>query len=78
MKRIFSILGLALLLAIITSNAFSQSAPPPPPPPNPESNSTGPVGGTAPIGAGLILLLVMAVSYGIIKYSKREVESVEK
>ncbi len=72
MKRIFSILGLALLLAIITSNAFAQTAPPPPPPPNPGNSSPGPVGGSAALEGGLALLVLMAASYGVIKYIKKE------
>lgn len=72
MKRLFSILGLTILLAIITNNAFSQVGPPPPPPGNPGSSSPGPVGGTAPIGKGSVLLVVLAVSYGIVKTLRKE------
>jgi hypothetical protein len=71
MKRIFSILGLTIFLTIFTSNAFTQT-PPPPPPPNPGNSSPGPVGGSAALEGGLALLVLMAVSYGVIKYMKKQ------
>lgn len=75
MKRIFSIFSLTLFLAIATSPAFSQSSPPPPPPPNPGNSSPGPVGGSAPVGGGVALLVLMALSYGVVKIFKKETEA---
>lgn len=68
MKKILFIFGLTLLLALFTGNAFAQTTPPPPPS-NPSNISPGPVGGgSADIGGGLILLLIMGVGYAFKRY----------
>ena len=64
-KRKFLVLSLSLCLLIgFGSAAFSQNPPPPPG----QHNLTGdqpPQGGNAPIGAGVALLVVMGVVYGL-------------
>jgi len=60
MKKILAI------TAILMISGFSLLAQAPPPPPNDPSNggTGGPVGGGAPIGSGLVLLIAMAAGYG--------------
>ena len=60
MKKLFSI----LLVALFVSLSIVASADPPTPPPNPSSGGGdgGPVG--APIDGGLSILLAMGVAYG--------------
>jgi hypothetical protein len=56
------ILAIAAFLMISGFSLMSQT---PPPPPNDPSNGggTGPVGGGAPIGSGIVLLMTMAAWY---------------
>ena len=60
MKKIFT------LTAILMISGFSLLAQAPPTPPeNPSNGGTGgPVGGGAPIGSGVVLLIAMAAGYG--------------
>jgi len=58
MKKIL-MLSLALMIS-----GFSLLAQAPPPPPENAGGSGGPVGGGAPIGSGLVLLISLAVGYG--------------
>lgn len=60
MKRLFI---LSVFLMVSGLALFAQA---PPNPPNDPSNSggTGPVGGGAPIGEGIVILSVMAAAYG--------------
>jgi hypothetical protein len=58
------ITGLLIIVPVIASNA---SAPPPPPPPGPGGGDV-PIGGTAPIGSGLIILVSMGAAYGAKKF----------
>ncbi len=60
MKKILAI------TAVLMISGFSLLAQAPPPPPNDPSNggTGGPVGGGAPIGSGLVLLIAMAAGYG--------------
>jgi len=54
-------------------SGFSILAQAPPAPPQNAGGSGGPVGGGAPIGSGLILLIAMAAGYGGNKvYEKRK------
>jgi len=59
MKRIISI----LILVIFGSIAIMAQAPPPPPA-DAGAASQGPVGGTAPIGSGLGIMLAMVAAWG--------------
>jgi len=52
-----------VLLFIITPIITLGSAPPPPPPGGPGTGET-PIGGTAPIGSGVGILLVLGIAYG--------------
>jgi hypothetical protein len=60
MKKILAI------TAVLMISGFSLLAQAPPPPPNDPSNggTGGPVGGGAPIGSGVVLLIAMAAGYG--------------
>jgi len=60
MKKILAI------TAFLMISGFSLLAQAPPPPPNDPSNggTGGPVGGGAPIGSGVVLLIAMAAGYG--------------
>lgn len=66
MKRIIKILCSAVLMIFLSTAAFAQPGSPPPPPPDPSGGGGGnpPVGGGAPIGSGLIMLLVLGAAYG--------------
>jgi hypothetical protein len=64
------ITGLLVIVPVIFSNA---SAPPPPPPPPGPGGGDQPIGGTAPIGSGLIMLISMGAAYGAKKvYNARK------
>ena len=54
------------LTAILMISGLSLLAQAPPPPPDDPSNggTGGPVGGGAPIGSGVVLLIAMAAGYG--------------
>ncbi len=67
MKKILAI------TAILMISGFSLLAQAPPSPPPNAGGNGGPVGGGAPIGSGLILLIAMAAGYGGNKvYEKRK------
>ncbi len=74
-KKIFAMLVLGLLIS--GSGLFAQG--PPPPPVDPEVGG-GPVGGPAPIGAGLGIMLTLAAAYGgakVYRYFQSEKEELE-
>ncbi len=64
MKKLLSIFTLMVIMFLMTSPAFSQSANSEPP--DPGGNPTGetPVGGGAPIGGGTFILLALGAAYG--------------
>lgn len=69
MTKIVSIktLTLALLIIFFTATSFAQE--PPPPPGDPSSGNTNPpVGGGAPVGSGLAILVALGLGYGFKKY----------
>ena len=71
-KAILSLIitGLFLTIPVIFATA---SAPPPPPPPDGAGTSDNPIGGAAPIGSGLVLLISMGAAYGAKKvYNARK------
>jgi len=71
MKKVILNLILVGLLIIVPVIIVSASAPPPPPP----GPGTGelPIGGTAPIGSGLVMLISMGMAYGARKiYNARK------
>ena len=57
MKRII------LLTVFAAIRSFALLAQAPPPPPGDAGGSGGPVGGGAPIGSGIVLLLAMSAGY---------------
>lgn len=64
-KLIINGISLALLSLFLTIASFAQEpGAPPPPPTNPSGGSNSPVGGGAPIGSGLIILLSLGAAYG--------------
>jgi hypothetical protein len=71
-KAIISLIitGLFLTLPVIIATA---SAPPPPPPPDGTNTSDTPIGGPAPVGSGLVMLISMGAAYGAKKvYNARK------
>ena len=52
------------LTAILMISGFSLLAQAPPTPPAEANGSGGPVGGGAPIGSGMVLLISLAAGYG--------------
>lgn len=58
--------GFILIAALIfiTSLSALASTPPPPPPPPGGGEDPIPIGGTAAIGSGIVLLVSMAAAYG--------------
>jgi hypothetical protein len=70
MKAVRKRLLIIMLLAFAGILSNTQAQPgggPPPPPPNSSSGQTGPVGGSAPVGNGTLLLLTLALAYAGIK-----------
>jgi hypothetical protein len=62
-KTIFNLILVGLLI-IVPVIFVSASAPPPPPPPGGPSGTDIPIGGSAPIGSGLVMLISMGIAYG--------------
>ena len=63
------ITGLLIIVPVIIT---CPSAPPPPPPPGGPGGDT-PIGGPAPIGSGVIMLISMGAAYGAKKvYNARK------
>ena len=62
-KSILHIILVGLLIIVPVIMASASAPPPPPPPPGGPSGST-PIGGTAPIGSGIVMLLSMGAAYG--------------
>ena len=61
--------GLFIAVPVIIASA---SAPPPPPPGGP-GGGDAPIGGAAPIGSGIVMLLSMGAAYGAKKvYNARK------
>ena len=60
MKKLFVL----SVLAIFFSLTLLAQAPPPPPSSASNGGTNGPVGGSAPIGSGMVLLITLAAGYG--------------
>lgn len=58
------ILSLILVAAFVTLSLGVIAQPPPPPDPSGGANPNTPVGATAPVGSGMLLLIGMAGLYG--------------
>lgn len=63
MKKII----LLTVFAAICSFALLAQSPPPPPDDPSNGGGTGPVGGGAPIGSVIVLLITLATGYGVKK-----------
>jgi hypothetical protein len=55
---------IVVIAVFLTISGISLLAQTPPPPPGNAGGSGGPVGGGAPIGSGLVLLITLAAGYG--------------
>jgi len=66
MKKLVSIAVVLFCLFILSDNLYTQVPPPPPD----HGSEGGAVGGAAPIGNGLIMLIIMAGSYATLKFRK--------
>lgn len=74
MKKIFSLILVTVFL-VLSFDAISQGGPPPPPvDPSAIGGSNPPVGGNAPVGSGLIMMLALGAAYGIKKYATGQKE----
>lgn len=73
-KKILKLIRLLLISILISMNStLIYAGSPPPPPPNPAGGGNGPVGGSAPVGSGLIILFVLGAAYGAKKlYHSKE------
>jgi hypothetical protein len=72
MKKAILNLILVGVLIIVPVIIVSASDPPPPPPPGPGGDGL-PIGGTAPIGSGIVMLISMGAAYGAKKvYNARK------
>ncbi len=58
---------LLTVFAAISSLALISQTPPPPPDDPSNGGGTGPVGGGAPVGSGIIALVVLATGYASAK-----------
>ncbi len=66
MKKIIKFIPLFIItiLIFLTLNIYADGPPHPPP----QGGDKPPVGGGAPIGSGLIILLVLGSGYGVKKF----------
>ncbi|KAF0194401.1 MAG: hypothetical protein FD166_3526 [Bacteroidetes bacterium] len=69
MKKFFNILMLSAMISAGVCSADQGMAQAPPAPPATGGNNSGdqPIGGNAPIGGGIVLLLAMGAGYAIKK-----------
>ena len=73
MKKAIINLIITGLLVVVPAIITCASAPPPPPPPGGPGGGDQPIGGAAPIGSGLIMLISMGAAYGAKKvYNARK------
>ncbi len=56
------LVGLLIIVPVIITSA--SAPPPPPPPPGGPGGGDQPIGGAAPIGSGIVMLLAMGAGYG--------------
>jgi len=76
-KRITNIIQI-LTIAFFISLSYSSLAQPPPPPSGGSNNSGNQLGGNAPIGGGLFILLGLGAAYGGRKLYQLRKESLEE
>jgi len=78
MKKI--LIKLTFIIAFTISSTALLAQGPPPPPGDPNSGG-GPVGGNAPIGSGIAILLSLGAAYGgrkVYKYWQSQKEDLEE
>jgi hypothetical protein len=76
-KDFFKACILGFLFSALSLGVQAQDPPNlPPPPPNPSANGNGVVGGLAPIGSGLGILLGLGLAYGATKVIRKNSEKV--
>ncbi|MDY0078050.1 MAG: hypothetical protein RBR87_12335 [Bacteroidales bacterium] len=78
MKKI--LIKLTFIIAFTISSTALLAQGPPPPPGDPNSGG-GPVGGNAPIGSGIAILLSLGAAYGgrkVYKYWQSQKEDIEE
>jgi hypothetical protein len=63
-KLISTLIGTVFMIFISTAIFAQNPGAPPPPPANPSGGNNLPVGGGAPIGSGLAILLALGAAYG--------------
>jgi hypothetical protein len=63
-KAIFNLIITGLFIVAPVIIATASAPPPPPPPPSGTGGGDTPIGGTAPIGSGLVMLISMGAAYG--------------
>lgn len=76
MKRFLNTLLICCVLLFSQITALSQDAPPPPPPQG--DGDSGPVGGSAPIGDGTLILIMLASGYLLFRLRKYNLETKAK
>lgn len=69
-KNIRSLITVVVILAGVAFTQVSFSQPPSPPPTGSNGGSNTPMGGAAPIGSGLIILIAAGMGYGAKKLYK--------
>jgi hypothetical protein len=75
MKKFFKTMMIsALIITGVALSVPSSAQAPTPPPTGGSGNGDQPIGGTAPIGGGILLLLVMGAGYGIKKVYSTKAE----
>lgn len=76
MRKFINILmfSAVLLTAAVCANQSMAQVPPPPPPTGGTGSGDQPIGGTAPIGGGITLLIVMGAGYAIKKIHQKDEE----
>jgi hypothetical protein len=73
--KILNMKKLIVLSVLAVFFSLTLLAQAPPAPPSSASNGGGPVGGSAPIGSGVMMLLTMGAGYAIKKLSDRHFAS---
>lgn len=73
-KRFIRLLFTACITLFLSAAAFAQGPPPPPADPS-GGGGNPPVGGGAPIGSGLITLVLLGAAYGATKIYKVKSEA---
>ena len=64
MKKILKNILKVFVVLLFVGGSFTVSAQPPPPPAGSGNDSTNKLGGNAPIGGGLFILLGLGAAYG--------------